>query len=110
MDWKKIDELRNYLIEEINQNKLMSKKHKKSCRALNYIDHLLIVIYTIIGCISISAFTSLVGIPIWITSSAIGLKFLAITAGIKKYKSIIKKKKKKHDKITLLAKFKLNSI
>ena len=26
---KKIDEVRNYLIKEINQNKLMSKKHKK---------------------------------------------------------------------------------
>ena len=26
---KKIDEIRNYLIEEINQDKLMSKKHKK---------------------------------------------------------------------------------
>ena len=26
---KKIDEIRSYLIEEINQNKLMSKKHKK---------------------------------------------------------------------------------
>ena len=29
---KKIDEIRNYLFEEINQNKLMSKKHKKVCR------------------------------------------------------------------------------
>ena len=27
---KKIDEIRNYLIEEINQNELMSKKDKKS--------------------------------------------------------------------------------
>ena len=43
-------------------------------------------------------------------SSAIGLKICAIAAGIKKYKSIIKKKKKKHDKIVLLAKSKLNSI
>ena len=60
------------------------------------------------GCISISAFASLIGISIGITSSAIGLKLLAITAGIKKYKSIIKKKKKKHDKIVLLAKSKLN--
>ena len=34
----------------------------------------------------------------------------AITAGIKKYKSIIKKKKKKHDKIVLLRKTKLNTI
>ena len=33
-----------------------------------------------------------------------------ITEGIKKYKSIIKKKKKKHDKILLLAKSKLNSV
>ena len=55
----------------------------------------------------ISAFASLVGIPIGITSSAIGLKLCAITAGIKKYKSIIKKKKKKRDKIVLLAKTKL---
>ena len=52
----------------------------------------------------------MIGIPIGITSSAIGLKICAITAGIKKYKSIIKKKKKKHDKIVLLAKSKLNSI
>ena len=62
------------------------------------------------GCVSISAFASLVGIPIGITSSSIGLKICAITVGIKKYKSIIKKKKKKHDKILLLAKSKLNSI
>ena len=45
-----------------------------------------------------------IGIPIRITSSAIGLKICAITAGIKRYKSIVKKKKKKHNKIILLAK------
>ena len=45
-----------------------------------------------------------IGIPIRITSSAIGLKICAITAGIKRYKSIVKKKKKKHNKIVLLAK------
>ena len=52
----------------------------------------------------------MLGVPVGITSSEIGLKFYAITAGIKKYKSIIKKKKKKHDKITLRAKFKFSSI
>ena len=108
---KKIDEIRNYLIEEINRNELMSKKHKKPCRVLNYIDHSFIVISTITGCVSISAFASLVGIPIGITSSETELKTSVITAGIKKYKSMIKKKKKKkHDKIVLLAKSKLNSI
>ena len=45
-----------------------------------------------------------------ITSYAIGFKICSITAGIKKHKSVIKKKKKKHDKIVLLAKSKLNVI
>ena len=85
----------------------MSKSIKKL--NLNNIDHLFTVIFTITGCISISAFTSLVGVPIAMTSSAIGLKVCAITVRIKKYKSIIKKKRKKHDKIALIAKPKLNS-
>ena len=45
-----------------------------------------------------------------ITSSAVGIKNCGITAGIRKYKSIIKKKNKKHDKIVLLGKVKLYSI
>ena len=89
---KNIDETRNYLIEEINQNKLISKKHRKVSITLNFIEHFFILASTIDGCVSISAFSSLVGIPIAITSSAIGLKICSITAGIKKYKSIIKKK------------------
>ena len=50
------------------------------------------------------------GIPIGITTSAIGLRICAIVAGIEKYKAITKNKKKKRDKIVLLAKTKLNSI
>ena len=107
---KNIDETRIYYLEEIKRNDCMSKKHKKVCTTLNYIEHFLILASTITGCISISAFVSLLGIPIGITNSAIGLKICAITVGIKKFKSIIKKKKKKHDKIVLLAKSKLNSI
>ena len=55
-------------------------------------------------------FSSLVGIPIEITSSAIELKICAVTAGIKKYKSKSKKKKRKHDKTVLFAKSKFNRI
>ena len=62
------------------------------------------------GCISISGFDSFLGIPIGIASSAMGLKICTITAEMKNYKSIVKKKKKKHDKIVLLAKSKLNRI
>ena len=88
----------------------MTKKHEKVCRVLIYIDHSLLVISTISGCVSISAFASLFGISKRITSSVIELKVCTITAGIKKCKSMIKKKKKKHDKIVLLGKSKLSSI
>ena len=77
---------------------------------LNYIEHLLILAFAFNRCVSISAFASLDGISIGITASAMGLKICALTAGIKNYKSIIKKKKEKHDKKILLAKIKLNSI
>ena len=53
---------------------------------------------------------SLVGIHIEITSYGIGSKTCGIIAGIKKSKSIIKKNKKKLEKIVLLGKPKLNSI
>ena len=86
----------------------MSRKHKKFCATLSYIEHFLILASAITGCISISAFASLLGIPIRVTSSATGLKLCAIAAGM--YKSIIKNKKKKHDKIVLLERSKLNMI
>ena len=88
----------------------MSGKHKKFCTTLNYIENFLILASTVTGCVSISAFSSFIGILIVTTNSAIRLKIYAITAGIKKYKSIIKKQKKNHDKILLLPKSKLNSI
>ena len=105
-----IDEIKNYLIKEMNQNELMSKKDKKVCRKLSCIEYLIILISTVTGCVSISAFAFLVRIPIGITIFAVGFKVCVITAGREKYKSIITKKKTKHDKIVLLAKSKLKSI
>ena len=61
------------------------------------------------GRVSIFAFASLAGVPVEITSPVVGLKIYELTVGIKKFKSIIKKKKK-NDKIVLLAKTKLNTI
>ena len=81
---KNIDEVRNYFIEVIKQNELVSKKLKKACRFFNYIEHLIILISTVSGYVSISAFASLVGIPIGNTISAIGLNICVITARIKK--------------------------
>ena len=66
--FKKIDERRNYFIQEIKQNDLISKKHKKVCTILNYTKHLLILASTVTGCVSISAIAFLVGIIVDIAS------------------------------------------
>ena len=79
--------MRNYLLEEIKDNELMSEKHQKLCRVLNYIS-------PVSGCASISAFALLVQNNVGITSSEIGLKICAITAAVKKYKLITEKKGK----------------
>ena len=44
---KKIDETRNCFLEEIKYNELMSEKYKKTCKYLNYVEHLLILASTI---------------------------------------------------------------
>ena len=73
---KNIKEIKNYFIKETNQNELMKKKHKKVYRILTYIDHFLVSASSITGCVSVSAFASLVVIPIGITSFMVGLKFV----------------------------------
>ena len=90
----------------------MSEKYQKTCKFLNYVEHLLILASTITGCISISSFASLVAISVEITSSAVGINICPITAPIKKHKSIIKKKKEKHDEIVLnkIEKINLNTV
>ena len=85
----------------------MSTKYKKVCTALNYIEHLLVLDSAVNECVSISAFHSLVDISIEVESFAIKFKIYAITAKIKKYNSMIKKKGK--NKIALLANGKLNT-
>ena len=55
---------------------MISKKHKKVCTTLNYVEHFLILGSTITECVSISASASLVGFRIGITSSTVRLKFV----------------------------------
>ena len=83
------DETRNFFLEKINHNDLMSGKYKKSCKYLNYVELLLILTSAVTGSVSVTALASLVTIPVGITISAIGIKICAITVGIKKKESII---------------------
>ena len=83
---RKIDETRNYLLDEIKHNDLMSERYEKTCKYLNYVENVLILVSTVTGCVPISAFASLVCVPVGIKSSAVELNICAITAGFKKYK------------------------
>ena len=92
---RKSEEIRNYLLDEIKHNDLMGEKRKKTRKYLNFAESLLILSSIITYCVSLSAFASLVCVPVDITSSEVGIKICGNTAGIKNYKSIIKKKKRK---------------
>ena len=63
----------------------MSKKHKKTCRILNYIEFFIILAFAVTGCVSISTFNYLVGIPIGIAIFVVGLIIWAKNREIKKY-------------------------
>ena len=109
----RLDEIRkieHYFIEEINQRKSCSKNLSKYVAVFDYIDQALIVLSATSGGVSIILFTSIVGAPVGITSANPTL-FFSLTTGIaKKLLNITRNKKKKHDKIVMLAKSKLNSI
>ena len=53
---KNTNKTRNYLIEEINLNELINKKHKKVCRTLNYVELFLILASTIVRLLDVFRF------------------------------------------------------
>ena len=52
----------------------MSEKYGKISKYLNYVEHFPILVSIVTGCVSISAFVSLVCVPFGIMSSAVGIK------------------------------------
>ena len=105
-----ISRIENYFNSEINQRKSCIKKLSKYVTAFDYIDKILIVLSATSGGVSIISFTSIVGAPVGIASASFTLIFSLTTGIVKKLLNITRNKKKKHDKILMLAKSKLNSI
>ena len=105
-----ISKIENYFHEEINQRKSCSKKLNKYITAFDYIDKILIVLSATSSGVSIISFTSIIGAPVGIASASFTLIFSLTTGIIKKLLSITRNKKKKHNKVLMLAKSKLNSI
>ena len=82
----------------------------KYTTALDYTDKTLIVLSAASGGISIISFTKVIGIPAVVISASLTLVFSLTTEIIKKLLKETRKKKKKHSKILMFAKSKLNSI
>ena len=109
----RIDEIKkieNYFNSEINQRKLCSKKLSKYVSAFDYIDKILIVLNATTGGVCIISHATVVGAPVGIASAGFTIVFSLATRIIKKLLKTTKNKKKKHDKILMLAKSKLNNI
>ena len=100
---------KNYFHQEINQRKSCIKKLGKYVTAFDYIDKILIILSAIAGGVSIISFTSVVGAPVEITSASFTLIFSLTTGIIKKLLSITRNRKKKHNKILMLDKSKLDN-
>ena len=102
--------IENYFCQERDQRKSCSKKLNKYVTTFDYIDKSLIVLSETSSGVSIISFTSIIGAPVGIASASLTLVFSLTTGIVKKLLNITRNKKKKYDKILMLAKSKLNSI
>ena len=88
----------------------MSKKLNKYIAAFDYIDKTLIVLSPASEEVSIISFVSVNGAPAGVARVSFSFIFSLTIGIIKKLLSITRNKKKKHNKIFMLATSKLNSI
>ena len=106
----KVNEIKDYLIAEIRERKLISKNLCKYIASLEDFDKSLNVLSILSGSISIASFASVIGVPAGIIGASCGFTFSITSGFVKRFLKTIRNKKKKHNKIVMLARSKLNSI
>ena len=106
----KINEIKDYFVAEIKERELMSKRVSKYIAFCDYFDKSLIVLSATSGSISIAAFATVVGTPVGIVSASLSLIFSLSKGIVKNLLKTTRNEKKKHNKIIMLARSKLNSI
>ena len=106
----KINEIKDCFIAEIKEREVMSKNLSKYNASFEYFHKSLIVLSVLTGIISIASFATVIGGPVGIMSASCSLTFSITTGFVKKFLKTIRNKKKKHNKIVMLARSKLNSI
>ena len=105
-----INKIRDYFNNEIKERKDVIKKLNKYLVSFDYLDKIFITLSASFGTLSIASYASVAGIPADITSASLTLVFTIGTGISKSLLKLTKKRKKKHNKIIVLAKNKLNTI
>ena len=106
----KINEIKDYFLAEIREKELISKNFSKYIASLDYFNKTLNVLSILSGSISIASFASVIGAPAGITGASCGFTFWITSGFVKTFLKTMRNKKKKHNKIIMLARSKLNSI
>ena len=105
-----INKIRDYFNNQIKERKDIIKKLNKYSVSFDYLDKIFITLSALFGTLSIASYTSVVGIPAGISGASLTLVFTVGTGISKSLLKVTEKRKKKHNKIILLAKNKLNMI
>ena len=101
----KINEIKDYFVAEIKERELMSKRLSKYIASFEYFDKSLIVLSIATGSISIAPLT-----PVALVSASFNLAFSISTGIVKKLLKTTRNKTKKHNKIVMPARSKLDSV
>ena len=105
-----INKLKEYFDNEIKERKDIIEKLNKYLVSFDYLDKIFITLSESFGTLSIASYAVVVGIPVGIAGSSLTLIFTIGTGINKSLLKVTKKRKKKHNKIIVLAKSKLNMI
>ena len=105
-----INEIRDYFNNEIKERKDIIKKLNKYLVSFDYLDKIFITLSASFDTLSIASYASVVGITADIAGASLTLVFTIGTGISKSLLKVTKKRKKKHNKIIILAKSKLSDI
>ena len=105
----RLNKINDYFIAEIRDRDLLTKNISKYIASFEYLDKSLIVLSVATGSISIKSFATAIGAPVGIMIASCSLAFSITTGFFKKFLKT-RNKKKKHNKIIMPARGKLNSV
>ena len=108
-EYLKMNTANKYRPDEIKERKDIIKKLNKYLVSFDYLDKIFITLSASFVTLSIASYASVVGIPAGITGASLTLVFTIGTGISKSLLKLTKKRKKKHNKIIVLAKNKLNT-